>query len=106
MRREFDENHEKTLAEYQIIFSQAVDEIESRLISEVNDLKTQQQAETKIQDEFSLLKTQLNNYQQEHQHLHSQVSELQSVRQHIFSEIKPLQQDNVQLTAKLNQILG
>lgn len=107
LRREFDENHEKTLAEYQTIFSQAVDEIESSLVSEINDLKTQQQqVEIKIQDELSILKSQLNNYQQAQQHLHSQVSELQSAKQHIFSEIKHLQQDNVQLTAKLNHILG
>ena len=98
LRREFDEDHEKRLAEYQTIFTQAVDEIESKLTSEINDFRIQQQkAETKIQDELSIIKSQLNN-------LHSQVSELQNSRQHLFSEIKHLQQDNLQLTAKLKEL--
>ncbi|MDJ0620165.1 MAG: protein kinase [Calothrix sp. MO_192.B10] len=99
LRREFDEDHDKLLEESQTILSQ-LDEIESNLASKINDFKHQQQeTETELRNELSILKSQLNNYGQTHKNLHDQVSELQS-------EIKYLQQYNVQLTAKINQILG
>ncbi|MUG94194.1 protein kinase [Scytonema sp. UIC 10036] len=106
IRKELDNNSEKILAEAQTILAQGLDEIESKLESGFDNLRSQQhQAETTIQNELVTLKTQLNDCQNEQQQLHSKVVLLQGQLKNVISEFKHLQGYNTQLEEKFNQLL-
>lgn len=106
IRKEFGENLEKSLTEWQLIFSQGLEKIESKLEIEIDNLRIQQhKAEQKIQDELFTLKNLLNSYKQEQQSLYSQVSKLQYEKQSFCSIIKQLQEDNIQLKEEFKQLL-